>query len=51
MLRRLSAGLLATAASVALLAVTAQDGNSDTIKEKRSLAYNSATEVISPGVL
>ena len=48
MLRRLSAGLLATAASVALLAVTAQDGNSETIKEKRSLAYKSAKEVMSP---
>ena len=48
MLRRLSAGLLATAASVALLAVTAQDGNSETIKEKRALAYKSAKEVMSP---
>ena len=48
MLRRLSAGLLATAAFVALLAVTAQDGYSETIKEKRALAYKSAKEVMSP---
>ena len=48
MLRRISAGLLATAASVALLAVTAPDGNTETIKEKRALAYKYAKEVMSP---
>jgi Zn-dependent protease with chaperone function len=47
MLRRFSAGLLATS-FVALLAVTAQQGSAETIKEKRALAYKSAKEVMSP---
>ena len=48
MLRRLSSGLFATVAFVALLTVTSQEGNAETIKEKRALAYQSAKEVMSP---
>ena len=48
MLRSLSAGLLATAAYVALIVVTAQDGNSETIKDNWAMAYKSAMEVMNP---